>query len=768
MTARPFDEVFRDFVIEGMPASGPHYPIKKDIRDSLNAQIAGPFPDNRVIKLNNANEGTPNNIIVSAAVAIPSAVYQVLYILNVTQENTGAVTVSGAINRALVTNTSQPVPNGYLKPGMALLCIDTGTALRLLSYGDAEAILAAAEAAADRAEDAAVAAEEAAGGLLSNFASRADVQVTTIPSLVAYLRTAGYSTAGDGGGALYKRAVLEPSHAGKVQSADGAWWELAENEVNPKQFGAKGDFKQIITTNSAGSAVVTSIAGAFRPAHVGCQITIQTGAGTTIRRSVVAYVSDSQVTVNSTISTAYADAVAYVGTLDTGAVNKCFTYAVAKNVAVRLNGVHIVGNISVTNGPITIRGTGPHNSGFVVDDPTANFSIANSGSPYAFPYNGTLLADFSVRGGFEANTSEAMLSYVATMTGSPQRYVMIENINVNTLGSGFNCGIQLKDASNYSTRDVQIAGYGPIRSGSVGLRVRGTLQPIDMYNVGLKVYFCDVNIEIYGEAVSGSTMEAIVFSECISIFCNYGLRCQHDTYMPYLAVMDSNINGYKRDIVASNVTQIKIDNNLFYSADRMPHEANWMGVEIGYSSATALSNPSNNTITNNTFSGDNTPSVDAYGIVISASSPKNVMTQVDGNHFLGVNYGVRAYTGVTGVFVMDTNVYDRVVNKVMFDTKNGNIDGSAERGVSGSVGMNAGHTIRYGTITATVGTGNRVNVTYSKAMPSATRVVTLEVGVAASAGDHAVDGKSANGFSAYLPGATIGSSITFDYIALGE
>ena len=37
-------------------------------------------------------------------------------------------------------------------PGMALLCIDTGTELRLLTYGEAEAILAAAEDAVARAE----------------------------------------------------------------------------------------------------------------------------------------------------------------------------------------------------------------------------------------------------------------------------------------------------------------------------------------------------------------------------------------------------------------------------------------------------------------------------------------------------------------------------------------------------------------------------------------------------------------------------------------
>lgn len=147
MTVRTIDDIFRDFVTDGVPASGPFNPHKPDIRDTLKALTEGSenFPDNRVIRLNNADEGTANNIVVTASVAIPAAAYQVLYILNVTQENTGSVTVSGAINRNLVTNINQPVPAGYLTPGMALLCIDTGTELRLLSYGDAEAIVAEAE-----------------------------------------------------------------------------------------------------------------------------------------------------------------------------------------------------------------------------------------------------------------------------------------------------------------------------------------------------------------------------------------------------------------------------------------------------------------------------------------------------------------------------------------------------------------------------------------------------------------------------------------------
>lgn len=78
----------------------------------------------------------------------------------------------------------------------------------------------------------------AAGGL---FDTRAELAASSVADGLTHVRTAGYATVGDGGGALYKRAVSEPAHAGKVQSADGVWWELAETVVHPRMFGAVGD-----------------------------------------------------------------------------------------------------------------------------------------------------------------------------------------------------------------------------------------------------------------------------------------------------------------------------------------------------------------------------------------------------------------------------------------------------------------------------------------------------------------------------------------------
>lgn len=61
---------------------------------------------------------------------------------------------------------------------------------------------------------------------------------------VGYFRTAGYHAPGDGGGAVYVRAVEEPAGiptAAAGRSADGAWWRLAEASVDLRMLGARGD-----------------------------------------------------------------------------------------------------------------------------------------------------------------------------------------------------------------------------------------------------------------------------------------------------------------------------------------------------------------------------------------------------------------------------------------------------------------------------------------------------------------------------------------------
>lgn len=74
-----------------------------------------------------------------------------------------------------------------------------------------------------------------------NIETRAVAVTLNIPIYIEAVITSGYYNSGDNGGALYKRVITEPAHVGKFQSADGAWWELSESQINFEMLGAVGD-----------------------------------------------------------------------------------------------------------------------------------------------------------------------------------------------------------------------------------------------------------------------------------------------------------------------------------------------------------------------------------------------------------------------------------------------------------------------------------------------------------------------------------------------
>jgi hypothetical protein len=97
-----------------------------------------------------------------------------------------------------------------------------------------------ATAAASSATAAAASAATAAGTVLL-FGTRAAVQAATIASSASMIGIAGYTTRGDAPIAWYVKTGSQPTHEGKIQSADGAWWVISGDEIWPEQFGAKGD-----------------------------------------------------------------------------------------------------------------------------------------------------------------------------------------------------------------------------------------------------------------------------------------------------------------------------------------------------------------------------------------------------------------------------------------------------------------------------------------------------------------------------------------------
>ncbi|CNJ00721.1 Uncharacterised protein [Yersinia frederiksenii] len=81
----------------------------------------------------------------------------------------------------------------------------------------------------------------------TDFDSVDVVETSNIPTGVTYISVNGYYSAGDGGAANYKQVASEPTHAGKIQSADGAWWEFVGIEINLLQVGCRGDSTSGVT-----------------------------------------------------------------------------------------------------------------------------------------------------------------------------------------------------------------------------------------------------------------------------------------------------------------------------------------------------------------------------------------------------------------------------------------------------------------------------------------------------------------------------------------
>lgn len=73
---------------------------------------------------------------------------------------------------------------------------------------------------------------------VGTYATREHIEAATVPLTVNTIRSMRDTTSGPVAPAEWARAGVEPDHPGKVQSADGAWWELVSSQVSVLMFGA--------------------------------------------------------------------------------------------------------------------------------------------------------------------------------------------------------------------------------------------------------------------------------------------------------------------------------------------------------------------------------------------------------------------------------------------------------------------------------------------------------------------------------------------------
>ena len=125
------------------------------------------------------------------------------------------------------------------------------------------------------------------GGDAAMVDTRAAVTTTGIPASVNVVRTGGYTTVGDGGEGIYYRQGSEPSHTAKVQSSDGAWWELMPdgNVVKVEQFGGStlaAINAAIVYQNAQGGGVVKGRVGTTYAVNSGSTFGVDITIGVTL------------------------------------------------------------------------------------------------------------------------------------------------------------------------------------------------------------------------------------------------------------------------------------------------------------------------------------------------------------------------------------------------------------------------------------------------------------------------------------------------------
>lgn len=307
MTAPNAATVWRDYETDGVPDSGPHEPKKSDVRQwgagieaviaaftsnggliydtlaNLNADLAhdantsawviadATGSNNGIyrkigasaagswsrvadlpysfITASNVGGGTPNAIVATTDLPIPSVDGKALISLPVFATNTASpvtVAFNGAGPLTIKSNSGSDITVGGLTSGMIVAGYVSGSTFRLLSDQSGAAVLAGAEAAQTAAEDARDEALSAASSVqVTQVSTVAAAEALTPTSAPDFIRTAGFASAGDGGEALYPKQTSEPSHNLKfsitLASSAVAWFGFQGKKVAPELLGPPSD-----------------------------------------------------------------------------------------------------------------------------------------------------------------------------------------------------------------------------------------------------------------------------------------------------------------------------------------------------------------------------------------------------------------------------------------------------------------------------------------------------------------------------------------------
>lgn len=344
---------------------------------------------------------------------------------------------------------------------------------------------------------------------------------------------------------------------------------------------------------------------------------------------------------------------------DTAAVQAAIDYCSATGEALLLDGKFLCDDLT-GSGDINWLGYG-YCSQIIF---TGSSSFSYSGGALTWPLTLVNIRDISVRSQAAHNTAPALLKFSYTRgagDAGAQRTVNLENVEVcgTSRLNQFDCGIWFENCTALKADKLRIQGGVPILTGTVGVKIAGDGQPIDMYVTNSTAYFLDTGISCIGAGL-GYGFEGLNFTGNAVLFCNYGLVVNSATVHDFVGIHNNNFNCYISDIVLSNMHNLHIIGNLLYNAQAAVPPAWWNGIQINNSDP-AFTFMSNNIIANNSIFGGTTGSPPSkIGISINGYNGANTETLISANAFYVLTDGVRLFSGANNVVTGYNNVFKTV------------------------------------------------------------------------------------------------------------
>lgn len=463
--------------------------------------------------------------------------------------------------------------------------------------------------------------------------------------------------------------------ADAIASSAGAWVRVFASEVSPLWFGAKGDCITItdaVTTNA--STQVTSATANFTAADVGKTIHLARGGGATASlTTTIATVTNSttiQIATNALNSTTNN---ATYGTLDTTALQAALSVCTVAGMVLALPAAQFFSGALTASGVLAMRGAGQGTSQIIF---TGNTGLTYTGgaSPRLTPARTVYIDGVGFMTAAVANAATAVLniSFSAQWTGI--RSVELNSVRVQGLTdyNSFALGIRLYNCSQLILDKPEIINsYGPV-DGTYGIRVDGDEQPGDMYIHLPQVRYCDVGIYVVGTG-TGFGFEGVGIEDGAVLFCNTCIQLNSLVGHPYVKVSGVNMNGYEADLVSSNVTNLQVVDNLFYSAAADVPPSFFTAVQINNSDV-GMTIRSGNVIEGNIFYALNTPTPgppQSIGVSVANTNSADTNTLIAANQFIGFTYGVRLFAGANYVTVDASNAFSGCTTDVSYQATTG-------------------------------------------------------------------------------------------------